>query len=751
VYTYRRKESLENLFVKKLKYVIVDLDGITKMSDRAICINWFKEQDYSCILGESRNPLNIKGVLEVDNLTPKETKLALKELKGSIPCDVDTSVTHYASYQAPILKSVILYEGGSRKLHRAKEVVSFDLPKEQVPKNIQDICKSKFEEHGFVFNKHDTYYVCSHYSEKKTPGGFTWNPNNPFRMNHWNQDRGVDIFMDVIKTKEYRSFQKKKAKDEIQELMSFSKTNLNERYLGNNPETVSQFLDSYKVLKIQSPMGTGKSNMIDEVINQSTTRGLRVLLITNRITLADDISEKYQNIKHYQGSDIDGKYQIGDNLVCQVNSLWKYSLKYFDVVIIDETTSLLFQLLNLEKHTKNTITKLFATTNKKVVLADAFLFEPLVSLFGSSVLTCVNSYRENSNLIMYKQVDCWALEMLKIAKTETITVSSGSTKILKSLELMFKNSGISYYTVSSETPKNEKELVYKEFKKTNPRWSVIMYSPTITVGLSILACSDNHFHLDRGNSMDVVSSIQMIKRNRQASKIHLFLGERQKYQPTDKLRIQQNLQEFTKEDEDGDILGITEVGEKFSEVQRVYNILENRHQVSFLFLLKYQFRTNGNVTVQDEKVQPFMTKLGKLVQQNQTNHDLNLFEVYKKLSPQELQDVEYKIFNTTKDDEKMKMFRVLSTDETIKLNEEDIDELIKQEIKTPGIIESYKKLQQNLVVINKKNGYSYSIKEYNSFKTRGIDLIELGYTKDGFVYRLNDTIIKIMHNHACKP
>ena len=71
-----------------------------------------------------------------------------------------------------------------------------------------------------------------------------------------------------------------------------------------------------------------------------------------------------------------------------------------------------------------------------------------------------------------------------------------------------------------------------------------MYSPTITVGISILADSKHHFHLDRGNSMDVVSSIQMIKRNRQAENIHLFLDERQKYQATNIERIENELLDF---------------------------------------------------------------------------------------------------------------------------------------------------------------------------------------------------------------
>ena len=363
---YRRRENLEHLFVQKLDYIIVDIDEISKMSDRNLWVNFFKQQNYKCILAESRNPLNIKGVLVVNNLTPKETKQALKILKeqANLPGKVDFSVTHYASYQAPILKSVILYEGGTKYLEKV-EIEQVPYTPDIVPNDIQDICKNLFMQRGYQFHESKNGSICcSHFTEKKTPKGFTWNPNNPFKMFHWNPDRTDDIWSEAIKTKEYKIFQKIKAKEQIQEIMPKNTSNINKRFLDSEKRTVQKFFESYKILKIQSPMGTAKSTVIDEVLKQSNQRGLRVLLITNRISLADDISKKYKNIKHYQNSALEDKYQIGDNLVCQVNSLWKYSLKYFDTVIIDEVTSLLFQLLSLEKNVKNIIQKIFAVKNK---------------------------------------------------------------------------------------------------------------------------------------------------------------------------------------------------------------------------------------------------------------------------------------------------------------------------------------------------------------------------------------------------
>lgn len=738
----RRRENLESYFVDKLEWITIDLDEIAKMSDREICVNWFRKENFEVILAESRNPLNIKGIIKVDNLTPKEVKASLKEIQEFLPCKVDLSVCHYASYQAPILKNEVLYRGTGKPLRAPKQQIEAPIiiPVE-IPTNIQDICRNIFETKGYVFYPDGR---CSHFTEKKTPKGFSWSPKNPFKMMHWNPDRVDDIWAEVIKTKEYRDFNKENAKKDIISLMpKLAESDINRRFLGKEQKIVAAFLDRYKILKIQSPMGTAKSTVIDEVLNQSKQRELRVLLITNRISLADDIVMKYDNIKHYQHMELDGldaKYQIGDNLVCQVNSLWKYSLKYFDIVIIDETTSLLFQLLSLEKNTKNIITKLFATKHKKIVLADAFLFDPLVKLFGESVISINNNYRDKVELKLYSQVDRWAKEIITKSKEGVITVSAGSTKILKSLELIFKNIGVSYFTVSSETTRNEKELVYKEFQKPNPKWQVIMYSPTITVGISILADSKHHFHLDRGNSMDVVSSIQMIKRNRNASCIHLYLDERQKFNPTNIERIEANLIDFSEEDDDGDILGISDVGHKFAQVHKIFNTLENRHKVSFLSLLRYQF--DVNIKIQDEKIKPFMGKIGKLVVKKQIKHNLNLFEEYKKMSPEEISDLEYQIFNQTKDEEKLNNFNVLMNDETLNLSKEDITLLIQEEIRLPGIIECYKNtLTKNIV--SSDNRYSYSLKSYKLFLTRGINLLEYGYTKEKNLYRLNKVIQKL--------
>ena len=339
--------------------------------------------------------------------------------------------------------------------------------------------------------------------------------------------------------------------------------------------------------------------------------------------------------------------------------------------------------------------------------------------------------------------------MIKEAKQGYITVSAGSTKLLKTLEMIFENAGISYFTISAETTKREKELVYKELQKINPKWRVIMYSPTITVGISILADSDHHFHIDRGNSMDVISSIQMIKRNRSAKNIHMFLQEIQKYETIEIDRIENRLLDFAQEDDQGDSLGISEVGHKFAKVHKIYNTLENRHKISFLSLLKTQFEVTGNITQCKEKVKPFMVKLGKIVKRMEVEHNLNLFEEYKLMTAEEISEVEYSIFNKTKDQEMLTWYDTLTNDETLNLSKEHMEMLIKEEIKITGIIDCYKLCLLSPEVIDHSNGYSYNLKKKTALQNKGIDILLYGYKKEQnrHVYRLNPVLQMLCKFH----
>jgi len=760
--TYRRKKDLKDYFVQKLEYIILDIDKIKTVSDKELCIKFFKDNNYCCILGESRNPLNLKGVLKVD-CTVKESKLIVKEINEKINGfgNYDLTVTNYVSYQAPTLKRTIYYKNLQGKIYptpivtEESKTISENIPP-KIPKNIQELCKNEFEIQGFTFcEKNEDFIKVSHYSEKKSPKGFRWYPNNPFKMHHWNTDRNVDIWEIITKSKEYKEYIKQKNIKKIQEIIpnQNSDSEINERYLSKYPEIVSEFLKNKDILKIQSPMGTGKSGIIEEVIKQADKLGYRIMFITNRVSLADDISKKYKNIKHYQGTELEGNnYEIGDNLVVQIDSLWKpeYSTKYFDVVILDEFSTLINQLLSLEKegkpHKKNIITKFFSLKKKKLVIADAILFDNQIRLFSDNIISIENKYRDEIEIEFFKQKDNFIYDLIETAKNEPCTVSSGSLTIIKIIELLLTQNNISYKVISGETSKKDKELIYKSFKNKTPISQVIIYSPTITVGISILNEINKHYHYDSGESMSVLQSLQMTKRTRKSKVIKMFLDQRQKYLSTDLNQIQSTLRDYSEMDEDGDIIGIKETGKKLAELIRTDNILENLHKESFKRLMKFQFKMDisDNIKLNKTEIPLFVQKTSKIVKEKEKKKNLDIFEMYRKMSPEEISEIEMKAYGTSKEEQLIKMFEIYKTDPAFRLfKENNIMMLIKEELKTPGIIDNLKNIIQDF-------GYdavlSNKIKKVLKRKEFKKELKKYGYKRERNRWHLNPIIYGILEN-----
>jgi len=79
-----------------------------------------------------------------------------------------------------------------------------------------------------------------------------------------------------------------------------------------------------------------------------------------------------------------------------------------------------------------------------------------------------------------------------------------------------------------------------------------MYSPTITVGISIENDTSTHFHYDPGSSIGVLPSLQMVKRNRNAKNFKIYLQKNYKYYPTNIEKIIDTLDDFHIEDDYGD-------------------------------------------------------------------------------------------------------------------------------------------------------------------------------------------------------
>lgn len=620
----RRKQDLEKYYPETTNYVIIDVDHIASKANQLEILKYFKK--YKCILGESRScnnidNFNLKGFLFIKPIELFKLKPLLEQLHDDLAeyGDIDMAPSHKAKLNAPMNKVVILLESNEPEYEftlRLKDVSkkSFecmtDIPKDldlSEVDSIDKLCLRVFESLGFeALKANNECIIFKHISELKSPGGFYWFKDNPYVMHHYNELRTVNLFDKISKLPEAKELLKKQINYDNELLKYNTNTkliNINTPYLEVTDE-IRDCVDSFISRKdglfaIKSPMGTAKSTLIEEIIRQSKNNDLRVLLCSNRISVAQDFSKKY-NIKLYNRD----SYNPGDSLIVQYDSLWKYNIRLFDIVILDEFVSVMLHARNNLTNSSINLSKLFACLRKKLVIADAFLTgyeNNLLSFKKDNVYMVQNDYRDETNLFEYENFNCFVQSILIHSKKHKTTISCTSLVTIKALKKLLEKYNLNVITLTSETPQITKDLIYKIFETENSdKYDVLIYSPTLTVGVSNLNNIDVHFHYDTANTCDTISSLQMIKRTRKAKEIHYFIKNTINYNlKTNFNAIKSEYSENVgKQIELNFLFDLNDYGEpKLSRLGKgaIYidlfrNILEFNHKNSFIYLLQYQFK-----------------------------------------------------------------------------------------------------------------------------------------------------------------
>lgn len=625
----RTSAELKPFRKDKFTYFIVDV-AIDSEYNKNKVIEYFK--DYKVILGESRSfnkydNFNIKGVLFTEELTFEE----LKVLFASIQRDIsdygylnDNSI-HITSLSAPILKNNILYNNQSgnraKKISRniSEFIKEYEIESENIGttqafksingESISEICLNTFKLLGYIPIKEKPngsiifeYQGCQNYF---------WYNNSPYIMHHPNRLKSVNIFNIV------------KQNNDLKELMSLDLDydslltyNKGEVYkfseklmqVQGKEDIIESFLHKRNgLLSIKSPMGTGKSNLIKYIVDECTNYDFKVLIVTNRISVAEDFAKKY-DMKLYNKD----MYNIGDSLIVQFDSLWKYNINYFDIVIMDEFTSLMLHSRNNMSKNNINLIKFFACFNKKLVIADAFLtgYEFLITEKTENIVNIVNEYRDDIKLTSFIDRNRFISAIVKhakVAKSEgkSISVSCTSSGTINGLKLLLTEFGMKVVTLTADTPNSNKKIIYKLFEDfKNDKWDVIIYSPTLTVGVSNLNNVEDHFHYDTGNSADVISSLQMIKRSRRARNIHYYVTSKNNYTCTDFNTLRDNYINNYKMDantnylydtDDYGELRLSKIGVKALKIDVFKNILDFNHKKAFEYFLKFHFKNDSYI------------------------------------------------------------------------------------------------------------------------------------------------------------
>lgn len=655
----RRKNELQSKLVQHLDYLIIDLDHITSKQNLDECIKYFSQ--FKCILVESRSyngidNFNAKGIMACD-LDAKFAKFALSKMHRDLEefCDLDEAMARCVSTTAPINKyKVLLNNLDCDKIFVYNNIdigyeprgakVDVVLPTSiNEAKTIPELCLKVFTSMGFspfCQDNENSVLRFSHTSESKTPGGFFWFPSSPYRMNHFNVSRTVDIFNDVRNLSIFKQLYNEPL--DYQELLNPPvEANV---YTVHTPELtvtapiearIESFIDAQAgCLCIKSAMGTGKSTLINHCIKAAHDRDMRVLIVTNRISVAEDFAEKY-GLKVYNRD----KYQLGDSLICQYDSLRHYSIRYFDIIIMDEFVSLLLHSRNNLSHDSANAARFYSALGRKVVIADAFINNFVLRLVNGPITMIENTWRDPVEVKTYSDLNYFTQVLLRTAKEQKITVSCTSLNIINALQMLLENHNLKVCTLTSATPVVSKELIYARFKDDTPPWDVLIFSPTLTVGVSNLNQVKHHFHYDSSMSNDVISSAQMCKRTRKAQTIHLCVKSRSQVLKTDYEDLKQFYMTHSVASEDNFMfdlnsygeLRLSRLGRKAILVDLMRNILEANHKDALMFILKMHFN-NINEPVRNALYQNILNKYLKATKENETALIKSNIEQFKRLN-----------------------------------------------------------------------------------------------------------------------
>ena len=746
----RLKTVLKEFRVDKIYNIALDLDEITTKEDYEGVYEYFADNNYSVILGKSRNwngktNLNLKGILRV-NLTNEENiiKSALGQIQLALgdKCKVDLSAGNEVSLQAPTNSSeIILYNEKGKVISDADVYIdevksTLDARILETQKlisynnDVVDECIRIFNNLGYtpISGINDNGSInFQHPSERKSKGGYFWYSSNPLIMHHNNKDKTINCFYSLKETEIGKDWLKSKTKEE-QEQQLIKPTNaqgykkfsyVNERYLDFSIDDKSKMLDEFLadksgVFKLKSAMGSAKSSGIDLCIKKVHERGETVILVSNRVTVAKDFADKY-NIMLYKHPDA---WKHDGSMIVQYDSLHKFNLTKYDVVIFDEFTSLLLHhRAGLTDNANiNAVKFKILLEKKRVLIADAFLTGYEDIFFKErNIYAIMNEYKDNIDLFEYKNKEFFVNSIIDRASGlkdgEHISASFTSLNIMKVVEMKLLEKGIKVVILSSETSELTRDIIFRRFKeKSHNAFQVILFTPTLTVGVSNLNNIPYHFHYDSGMSTDVISSLQMIKRSRTTKEIHYFLEERQFYFDTDIDSInsiaEKNINSFyTNKDKtlliDVDMetgeLGLTELAKYINEIEVFYNVLANNHANAFRLLLQYQFESNAEI-IETEDNSYTVRSLIKEINNEAKNKTLEILNAYstEDWNMQALDEIRTKTA-TLEPDEKAKVimgdiqerFKTSFKPEILKelaLKEIDSDYKFVSKIKNMGII-----------------------------------------------------------------
>jgi len=767
-----RKELSEYIPEDYIQNIIFSCTEIASSYDLQGVIDYFDEKNYACLISQGtdydgRKIFDVSVILKVQFSPDEETmKNSLMVLQSELQdkARVDLFASSPISVNPPLGKSEILFSKENGKILKNSEVRPVLSTKHNAKHmNISyadeftELCLEQFSALGFhastatVKDNHGFQFYRKY--EDNTQRGYTFYIDNPLVMFHKDKNKQVSIYHLMKNTKEGKEWLKNKTKEEqAKELIRETDINfykqyysVNEKYLDfnkyNKKKMITDWLDSEKgVFKMKSPMGSAKSNGIDLVIKEAHKKGLKVILVSNRVSVAKDFYEKYDDMVFYQEPDAE---KAQKSLIVQYDSLHRFKLSNYDIAIFDEYISLLLHHRgNLTTNSNiNAVMFNILSNTKKVLIADAFLTGYEMTFFEDrDIWFLENSYKDDVKLFDYEQREFFITEMIYAAQqlkdNEHISGSFTSLNIIKLVEYELRKVGIKVISLTSETAETTRDIIYRKFKEEeHSSFQVILYTPTLTVGVSNLNNVVSHWHYDSSMGADVISSLQMIKRSRKAKEIHYFIQSRQNHFDTNleslNINAQRNVSQYyngkdktllVEMDYSTGEMTLTPLARYINKIEVFYNILANNHANAFRLLLQYQFK-EAPVLVQnvdhDYSIKENLEKIKKRIRENQLKILSEFGEV--EYTDEEIYLIQNKISQKTPEEKVQLLLKSVQDNFSKKIPRKKLKELARIELESGG---KYIQTIKNVSMVQKADGAMYSRYELSEAVSSSISSLQ---------------------------
>jgi len=768
----KNRKVFEDYIPEKVDTMIISLTEIDSSYKVQEIIDYFDKTGYACLIAhgldyDGRQTFNLALIIKVDFSPDEETiKNSLMIIQSELQdkARIDLFASSPISVNPPIGKSNILFSKENGKVLRnsdIKPVLNFKHNSKELSKYIvndfTELCLEHFTMLGFHASKANTGKGkgLSFYRkyENNTVRGYTFYIDNPLIMFHKDKSKQVSIYHLVKNTKEGKEWLKNKTKEEqAKELIRETDINFYKQYLSvdekyldfskfNKKKMIDEWLKSEKgIFKMKSPMGSAKSNGIDLAIKEAHKKGLKVILVSNRVSVAKDFFEKYDNMVYYKEPDAE---KSDKSLVVQYDSLHRFKISKYDVVIFDEYISLLLHHRgNLTSNSNiNAVIFNILSNTKKVLIADAFLTGYEMTFFENrDVWFLENKYKDDVKLFDYEQREYFITELIynaqQLQDNEHISASFTSLNIIKLVEYELRKAGIKVIALTSETAETTREIIYRKFKEEkHSSFQVILYTPTLTVGVSNLNNVVSHWHYDSSMGADVISSLQMIKRSRKAKEIHYFIQSRQNHYDTNleslNINAQRNISQYY-EGKDKTLLvemdyatgemTLTPLAKYINKIEVFYNILANNHANAFRLLLQYQFK-EAPVLVEnvdhDYNIRENLEKIKKRIRENQ----LTLLSEFGEIeyTDEEIMLIQNKISQKTPEEKVQLLLKSVQDNFSKKITRAKLKELTKLELESGG---TYIQTIKNMSMLQKVDGATYSRYELSEAVSSNISSLQ---------------------------